>query len=96
MPDLVLLHFDPPYQHARHYLIYAKRTGFGRAYAEDVIRGLRPPPHPLVTSAIYAGCDIRIASVFQGASRMERLRMRRNGSLSRFCGICHQLGIDHK
>lgn len=96
MPDLVLLHFEPRHQHAGHYLLFSKRTGFGRSYAQKVIAGLMPPPHPLVTSAIVNGCDITIASVFHGATRTERRRMRRNGGLSRFCPVCWQTGSYHR
>lgn len=96
MPDLVLLHFEPRHEHAGHYLLYAKRTGRGPEYARRVIDGSVPPPHPLVLSAILAGCTIKVASVFTGATRTERLRMRRNGGLSRFCPVCWQTGSWHR
>lgn len=95
MSDVVLLHFDPPYEHARHYSIFAKGIGRGRDYAREVIAGRRFAPHPLVQSAIEAGCEITIAKVFAGADRNERHRMRSNGSLSRFCPICREEGTHH-
>lgn len=95
MPDLVLLHFDPPYEHARHYLLYAKGIGRGRSYARDVITGRTFAPNALVESALVAGCRIEIARVIPGGDRNERRRMRRNGSLSRFCPTCRSAGIHH-
>lgn len=96
MPDLFLLHFDPPYRHAGHYLGYAKGTGRVATYARAVAAGkVTQFPHPLVEAAYAQGSVLRIVAVFHGASRDERRRMRANGSLSRFCPVCRENGRHH-
>lgn len=95
VPDLFLLHWDPPYHHASHYLGYAKGLGRGAHYADQIARGVKIGPHELVMAAQQAGCVIQVADVFVGASRPEQRRMRANGSLSRFCPICRDRGVAH-
>lgn len=96
MPDLFLLHFEPAYHHARHYLGYSKGLGRGRHYAEQIARNVKIGPHELVMAVQAAGCEISVADVWVGASRPEQRRMRSNGSLSRFCPICQAAGLAHR
>lgn len=96
MPDLYLLHFDPPYRHARHYLGYAVGTGRGHAYAKAQAKGVLLGAHELVMAAQANLCEITVADVFVGEGRAEQRRMRRNGSLSRFCPICIAAGTNHR
>lgn len=95
MPDLFLLHFDPPYHHARHYLGYAKGIGRGRHYAEQIARNVKIGPHELVMAVQQAGCVISVADVWVGESRPLQRKMRACGSLSRFCPICRENGTAH-
>lgn len=90
---LFLLHFDPPYRHARHYFGYAKRNL--REYARAVAQGRQHAPHPLVERAILAGCTVTVVDVWPGHSRDDRRRFRRCGSLSRFCPTCRAEGSHH-
>lgn len=90
---LVLLHFEPRYEHAGHYLIYAKREP--RRYALDVIARRRFAPNALVDAALDAGVDVQVAAVFPGWDRNDRRRMRRSGGLSRFCPTCRSSGAYH-
>ncbi len=69
---LYLLHFEPRYRHAGHYLSYAKSDI--RHYAERVIRGAAMPPHPLVASAVVNCEEIIVAAIYPGADRAERRR----------------------
>lgn len=86
---LFLLHFEPRYRHAGHYLGYAKRDL--RRYARDVIAGRVFAPHPLVECAILSGADITVADVYPGGDRALRSLLRRRGSLARICPICKRL-----
>jgi hypothetical protein len=95
LPDLYLLHFDPPYRHARHYLGYAVGTGRGYRYAKDQAEGNAVGAHELVMAAQWNLTEISVADVFVGAGRAEQRRMRSNGSLSRFCPICQREGRAH-
>ena len=96
MPDLFLLHFDPPYQHARHYLGYAVGTGRGAAYARRIAAGTALGPHELVMAAQADGCTIHVADVLHGEGRATQRRLRANGSLSRFCHYCREAGTWHR
>lgn len=69
MPDLYLLHWDPPYHHASHYLGYAKGIGRGRQYADEIARCVRIGAHELVMAVQQAGCVIQVADVWVGESR---------------------------
>lgn len=95
MPDLYLLHFDPPYRHARHYLGYAVGTGRGASYARAQARGKALGAHELVMAAQANLCEISVVDVLVGEGRATQRRMRANGSLSRFCSICRDRGEAH-
>lgn len=88
MPDLYLLHFAEPYQHARHYLGYAVGTGRGRAYAKAQCDGVLLGAHELVTSAQAAGIELVVADVLVGEGRERQRAMRRSHNLARHCPIC--------
>lgn len=91
---LYLLHFDEPYQHARHYLGYAKRDV--RAYARDVANYLEAP-HELVYAAQSAGIELEVVAVWEGWDRDDRDRLRAGGGLSRHCPTCrYDLGVYHR
>lgn len=77
-----LLHFEPAYKHARHYL------GFTPGDVEDRVRdhvcgrGAR-----LVEVAVNAGCSIQLARTWTGGRTTER-QLKRIGGASRICPIC--------
>jgi alpha-D-ribose 1-methylphosphonate 5-triphosphate synthase subunit PhnI len=96
LPDLFLLHFEPRYRHAQHYLGYAVGTGRGYGYARDVAAGLTIGPHELVMAAQWDGVEITVADVLVGEGRETQRRMRGAGSLSRFCHICRNAGSYHR
>ena len=83
MPKLYLLHFDPAYHHARHYLGYTSGNDVSqRVHAHLVGRG-----SPLVAAAIAAGCTIHLAWTGEGSRDLERLlKRRKNGT--RLCPVC--------
>ena len=82
-----LIHFDPPYRHARHYL----------GYADDISR--RVAQHRagegarLTQIAVEAGCELILAHVWEGEDRhFERsLKKQKNGP--RFCPVCNQIHL---
>lgn len=93
---LFLLHFEPRYHHAGHYLGYAKRNVY--EYARSVANGtcLRYP-HELVEAAVQWGMvEIVVADTWPGWGREEQIGMRRQGGLSRFCPVCRETGIFHR
>lgn len=77
-----LLHFEPPYEHAAHYL----------GWSNDVQR--RTQHHlagtgnsPLVNAALAAGCRVVVARVWHGATRTFESRLKKHGK-SRVCPMC--------
>lgn len=80
-----LLHFDPPYEHARHYLGFAKDLG-PRVNAHMHGKGAR-----LTQVAHDAGCHMVLARVWtNGSKRLERqLKNRKNAP--QLCPICQGL-----
>jgi hypothetical protein len=88
VPDLYLLHFAEPYQHARHYLGYAVGTGRGRSYARAQARGAALGAHELVMAVQAAGIAIHVADVFEGEGRARQRAMRRGHHLHRYCPLC--------
>jgi hypothetical protein len=83
---LYLLHFDPRYKHAGHYLGYA--DDIARRVQEHLSCGSKSSP--LVKAAVEAGCDIQIARVWPGGSRTEERRLKNVGSLVRQCPTCKE------
>lgn len=88
MPDLYLLHFEPAYRHARHYLGYATGTGRGRQYAKLQAEGLALGAHELVQAAQWDGVVIHVADVLVGEGRTTQRRLRDSHNLARHCPIC--------
>jgi hypothetical protein len=91
---LFLLHFEPRYHHAGHYLGYAKRDLDG--YSRRVAAGL-DFPHELVRDAVlYGMVELTIARTWPGWSRDDRCDLRAAHGLSRHCPICRDAGTWHR
>lgn len=89
---LYLLHFEPGYLHARHYLGYA--NSIARRVAEH--RSLSAKASPLVRAAIGSGSAVHVARVWRGGTRVDERRLKRQGGLSRHCPICRSIGRYHR
>lgn len=89
---LYLLHFEPRYQHAGHYLGYAadveRRVGEHRAATQKA--------SPLVRAALAAGAVVTLARTWPQGSRTLERRLKRQGGLSRHCPICRASGVWHR
>jgi predicted GIY-YIG superfamily endonuclease len=79
-----LLHFDRPYQHARHYTGYAKDID-ARLAAHAAGRGAR-----LMEVVQQAGITWRLARVWPEADRAKERRLKNSGSATRYCPICKE------
>ncbi len=88
---LYLLHFEPRYRHAGHYLGYAGDTE--RRIAEHRRCGDRSSP--LVRAAIAAGATVTVARLWPGGDRTLERRLKRGGGLSRHCPTCRATGSYH-
>lgn len=79
-----LLHFDPPFRHARHYIGFTPEDTAVRRIVEH----LRGVGTPLVREAIKAGSQILVPHIWTGAPReFERwLKARRDTAC--WCPCC--------
>ncbi len=84
-----LLHLEPPYRHARHYL------GCTDDLPERLAQHARGQGARLLEVARAAGCQWRLARVWAGARADER-RLKNRGGAARLCPICcGQLALSH-
>lgn len=81
---LYLLHFEPRYRHAGHYLGYA--SSIERRVAEHLACGSHSSP--LVRAALAAGSVVTVARTWPGETRTTERRLKRQGGLSRHCPTC--------
>lgn len=82
--SVYILHFDPPYKHARHYV------GFSTQPLRRVAHHAKGTGARLPAVAMKAGCRMELGRVFTGKDRsFEReLKLRRYGPLEGLCGTC--------
>lgn len=86
---IYLLHFEPRYKHAGHYLGSADNV-LARLADHRAGRGAR-----LTAVAVAAGCKLILARVWDGGRKKERWfkgdRAKwHRGSLGKFCLVCHK------
>ncbi|HYE94480.1 MAG TPA: GIY-YIG nuclease family protein [Terriglobales bacterium] len=80
-----LLHFEPDYRHAAHYL------GSANDVEERVKEHVSGQGSPLVKAAVEAGCRVEVARVWEAAKgygrRLER-RLKDRKESTRLCPKC--------
>lgn len=81
-----VLHFDPPFKHARHYIGYTPDETAERRVREHV-QGLAAGS-PLVKAAVEAGCEITLAHEFPGAGRDFERWIKDRRTTPRWCVCC--------
>jgi hypothetical protein len=77
-----LLHIEPSYRHAAHYLGFARQPVAARLAEHQAGRGAR-----LTQVAIEAGCALILARTWPGCTRHDE-RRRKGRSLRPLCPIC--------
>lgn len=84
-----LLHFDKPYQHARHYLGYAAddklHQRIDRHYDATPGDGHH---HRLMQVVKAAGISFTLARVWPHGTRADERKKKKQGGKSRMCPIC--------
>jgi hypothetical protein len=83
---LYLLHFEPRYRHAGHYLGYA--DDIARRVLEHVTTPSKASP--LVQAALAAGCRVTVSRLYLGEGRTFERKLKRRGSHARHCPTCVQ------
>lgn len=92
MRRLYLLHFEPGYRHARHYLGIADDVA--ARVLEHVACGSKSSP--LVRAAARSGSAILLARTWDDGTRTLERRLKRQGGLSRHCPLCRLGGAYHR
>jgi predicted GIY-YIG superfamily endonuclease len=80
---LYLLHFDPRFRHAGHYL------GYTQDLPQRFSLHLRGRGSPLVAAAVQSGCKIRLVRIWEEDGNAEQEIKRVIGSRARLCPICN-------
>jgi len=85
---LYLLHLEPRYRHAGHYLGWS--TDVGRRLAEHLAGGASSSP--LIRAQLAAGGRVELVRVWVDADRTAERRMKNQHNLARFCPTCRAAG----
>ncbi len=78
-----LLHLDPPFKHARHYIGFTRMTMDERMRRHHGRHGAR-----LLRAQLAAGGTWRVAQVWPQVQRQWELTLKRRGGGARCCPIC--------
>ena len=90
--SVYVLHLDPPYKHARHYVGWAHHVK-RRVQHHREGRGAR-----LLEVAVAAGSEVLVGRVFRGRDRTfeRRMKQRRWGPLEEICRVCLERAGKHR
>lgn len=78
-----LLHFDPPYKHAAHYLGYTPGEVSSRIALHRKGKGAR-----LTQVAVDAGCRLILTRVWEDGDRKLERRLKNWHGHNKLCPIC--------
>ena len=93
MRGLYLLHFEPRYRHAGHYLGYAANVS---RRVDEHLSGPASKASPLVRAALAAGATVELVRTWPDEGRVTERRLKRQGGLSRHCPTCRRTGAYHR
>lgn len=85
---LYLLHLEPRYRHAGHYLGWS--TDIAARVHEHNAAGAKASP--LIRAALAAGCRITLTRVWLGQGRTRERQLKRQGGLGQVCPVCKARG----
>ena len=83
MSTIYLLHIEPPYKHARHYLGFTENGVEVRLAEHRAGRGAR-----LTQVAVDAGCQLMLVRTWEGDRTQER-KFKNQNHAPRFCPVCN-------
>lgn len=84
-----LLHFDPPYKHARHYIGWTSLPVDDRLL-RHMQQGKNPRGSKLVYHAVANGCTVTIAKTWENVTREFERKLKNKKCAPRFCLICKE------
>lgn len=77
-----LLHFDPPFKHARRYIGFT--TNPDQRF-EDHLRGTGAN---LVRHALAAGCAVQLAAMYPNVTVRFEIKLKNRGGATKWCPVC--------
>lgn len=83
MASVYLLHFDPAFRHAKHYL------GFSNYLNARIEHHRNGTGANLTKHASKAGSELIVARVWNNATRATERQLKHAGHHSRLCPICN-------
>lgn len=78
-----LLHFDPPYKHARHYL------GWTSNLDQRLFEHMSGQGSPLIRAAVEAGHGVVLARTWNDLTRNDERSFKNQKNGPRLCPICN-------
>jgi hypothetical protein len=88
--SLYLLHIEPRYKHAGHYLGWTPDPRVNRRAMEH-IDGVRGKASPLILAALNAGCTVVIARRWEGPQYDKKAeRAKKHRGHTPLCPLCRQ------
>jgi hypothetical protein len=88
--SLYLLHLEPRYKHAGHYLGFTPELRVERR-AREHMDGVEHKASPLVLAALKAGCTVVISRRWEGTQYDRRAeRAKKSRGHARLCPLCRQ------
>lgn len=78
-----ILHIDPPYQHASHYIGFTSRPISDRVADHFAGRG-----SPLIRAALEAGCSVSVAHAWHCGTRGFERWLKNRKDAPRYCRLC--------
>src|SRR5512142_808038 len=87
-----LLHLEPPYRHARHYL------GYSDVIERRVLEHRFTPSKasPLLRAQVTAGGTFYVTRVFPGLTRADERRLKVVGHVARLCPLCRDGELERR
>lgn len=80
-----ILHIEPAYQHARHYIGFTTRP-----VADRVAEHLAGRGSPLVAAALAAGCEVTVARKWHCGTREFERFLKNRKETGKFCPCCSE------
>ena len=84
MTAVYVMHFEPPFKHARHYVGFTEHDDVATRLDEH----LKGAGSRLVRAVAKAGHAVHIAHVFIGADRHFERRIKNHKDVCQWCRLC--------
>jgi hypothetical protein len=84
MSTIYLIHFDPPYKHARHYIGFTANDVLARLDEHRAKRGAR-----ITQVAVGAGCQLLLVRAWVNVERCYERILKNRHNAPQMCPVCN-------